>query len=113
MLNQAWFHEETYGGCPIYPGQIFDILITSEHAFYKIMVNNAHFCTFNHRLPLHSSAYFVQVEGDCSIMYIGRENEFAPPAFNPPPNPVPPVYTGPGGYPHATPYGGGAPPYQG
>uniref|UniRef100_A0A336KCA0 Galectin n=1 Tax=Culicoides sonorensis TaxID=179676 RepID=A0A336KCA0_CULSO len=72
--NRVWGPEERYGGCPIYFGQTYDILVLAEHSQYKIAVNGSHLCTFTHRIPL-SRVTFVSVSGQGVIHVIGLEND--------------------------------------
>ncbi len=37
--NKAWGTEERFGGCPIYPGQPFEILILVEPNAFKVRIN--------------------------------------------------------------------------
>lgn len=55
LENQIWGTEERYGGCPIQPGQHFDILVLAEAAAYKVHYNNLkitiddkHYINFNY-----------------------------------------------------------------
>lgn len=72
LQNQVWGAEERYGGCPISYGQSFDVLVLVEVNQYKIAINGVHFCTFNHRLPVHSARY-ISISGGCVIHSILSE----------------------------------------
>jgi len=91
--NKVWGHEERFGGCPIYPGQPFEILILVESSAYKIAINGAHFCHFNHRVSTHR-VLFLAVEGDITVTSITTSSDMpsAPPVPVPPPMPVHPVH---------------------
>lgn len=64
--NKEWGHEERHGDNPIDDHETFEILILAEPALYKIAVNGKHFCTFNHRMPLHMGKFLV-IGGVCQI----------------------------------------------
>lgn len=72
LQNQVWGSEERWGGCPIAYGQQFDVLVLAEANQWKIAINGNHFCTFNHRLPVHTARY-VSVSGSCVIHAITAE----------------------------------------
>jgi hypothetical protein len=91
LTNQQWANEELHGGCPIYRGGYFEILILAEPTFFKIAINGTHFCTFNYRLPLIGNSQFIAIEGDCTVSFIGQETDSAPP-FVPPPHMMPTPY---------------------
>lgn len=113
LQNQVWGAEERYGGCPIAYGQLFDVLVLAEANQWKIAINGNHFCTFNHRLPVHTARY-VSVSGSCVIHAITAEMDSAVAggsgAVAPPyPGTVPggppyPGYPHQPGYPAAVPY---------
>jgi len=86
--NQVWGTEERFGGCPIYPGQSFEILILAEYSAYKIAINGVHFCHFNHRFSMQRVS-FISVESDITVTSITMSTDApsAPPI--PPPMPVP------------------------
>lgn len=132
--NQNWGAEERYGGNPIQAHQSFEIAITAEHAQYRIAINNQHYCTFVHRLPVNLAQY-VSISGTCTVAYITNDQTGPSPGFppthvrphypiatpahpspypihhNPPPPPPMPMPTAPPPYPghypghhHPTPY---------
>ncbi|XP_055691378.1 galectin-4-like isoform X2 [Lutzomyia longipalpis] len=111
LTNQIWGTEERHGGCPLNPGQHFDILLLAEHSCYKIAINGVHFCAFNHRMSL-SRMQFISIEGDVTIHSIIQEGDTSGGAHA---HPMPvPAGVPAGGVPvyPPTPYGaGGAPPY--
>lgn len=80
--------EERYGGCPIQPGQPYEILVLAQNNCFKIAVNGAHFCEFNHRLPLFRIQY-LYILNDTALSYIGLEGDVpqqqpsAPPFMSP------------------------------
>lgn len=74
MTSHIWGSEERFGGIPIHPGQVFDILILTEATAYKIAINNVHFCMFQYRMPYHR-VKFINVEGDVSIHSITLEGD--------------------------------------
>ncbi|XP_055595150.1 galectin-4-like [Uranotaenia lowii] len=76
LQNQVWGTEERYGGCPIRYGQHFDVLVLVEVNQYKIAINGVHFCTFNHRMPVHTVRY-VSISGNCTINSITSETDSA------------------------------------
>lgn len=99
LQNQVWGAEERYGGCPINYGQSFDVLVLVEVNQYKIAVNGVHFCTFNHRLSVHSARY-VSISGGCVVHSITTEMDTAGsvppyPGTSMPVGPHPPPYTPP------------------
>ncbi|XP_058832804.1 uncharacterized protein LOC131690797 isoform X2 [Topomyia yanbarensis] len=98
LQNQVWGTEERHGGCPIHYGQQFDVLVLIEVNMYKIAINGNHFCTFNHRLPVHLAKY-VSISGGCVIHSITCEMDTAGPAppypGTVPVGPNPPPYTPP------------------
>lgn len=90
--NKNWGTEERFGGCPIRTNQLFDILIIPEATQFKIMINNNHFCTFQHRLGIHLAS-FISISGGCEIQYIGTENGQPGNSGRPPIYPVnPPIF---------------------
>jgi len=72
--NNVWGTEERFGGCPIYPGQPFEMLILAESTGYKIAINGIHFCHFNHRLSMHRVS-FISVESDVSVTAITVQSD--------------------------------------
>lgn len=74
LQNGRWGNEERHGGCPLSPGQNFEILILAEHRGFKIALNGVHFCEFAHRVPLERAA-FVLVKGEVSIQSIIVESD--------------------------------------
>ncbi|XP_059608657.1 galectin-4-like isoform X2 [Phlebotomus argentipes] len=122
LTSQIWAAEERHGGCPLNPGQHFDILILAEHSCYKIAINGTHFCTFNHRMSL-GRMQFISVDGEVTINSITQEGDTSGQSSYQPPMPVPATghyppmpYGGSGppggayGNPYGNPYGGSAPP---
>ncbi|KAG4070144.1 hypothetical protein HA402_013387 [Bradysia odoriphaga] len=91
--NKNWGTEERFGGCPIYPGQSFEILILAEPAAFKIAINGVHFCHFNHRFSMHRVT-FICVDGDITLTSIttGSDIPSAPPLPHPLPGPVHPIH---------------------
>ncbi|KAJ6633919.1 Galectin-7, partial [Pseudolycoriella hygida] len=119
--NKVWGTEERFGGCPINPGQPFEILILAESTAFKIAINGVHFCHFNHRFSMQR-VLFVAVEGDATISSItttGSDLPSAPPVIHPIPmpapiNPYPPSMSYPGHRPHyPPPHSGHYPPIHG
>lgn len=116
LQNQVWGTEERYGGCPIAYGQLFDVLVLAEANQWKIAINGNHFCTFNHRLPVHTARY-VSVSGSCVIHAItvemdsvaGGSGAVPPYPGTVPGGPHPPPYTPPYVPPHGGPTIGFAP----
>lgn len=118
LQNQVWGAEERYGGCPIAYGQQFDVLVLAEVNQWKIAINGNHFCTFSHRLPVHSARY-VSISGGCVIHSITAEMDTgaagaaggaAPPyPGTVPGGPHPPPYVPPYVPPHGGPSIGFAP----
>jgi len=89
--NKNWGTEERFGGCPIYPGQPFEILILAESSAFKIAINGVHFCHFNHRFSMQRVS-FISVESDVTISSItmGSDAPSAPPIAQPLPMPIHP-----------------------
>lgn len=102
LQSQVWGNEERWGGCPIAYGQQFDVLVLAEANQWKIAINGNHFCTFSHRLPVHTARY-VSVGGSCVIHAITSEMDTVGGGSAVPPYPG----SVPGG-PHPPPY---VPPY--
>lgn len=110
LVNHVWGTEERFGGCPIRPGQHFDLLILAEHAAWKIAVNNQHFCLFNHRVSV-TKAQYISMDGDCRIDSISLEGDSS--GYGSKPSAPPQIPTP--AFPHMTPYtptlfAGGPPP---
>lgn len=74
LTSQIWGTEERFGGMPLRPGQVFDILILTEASAYKIAINNVHFCMYQFRIPFHR-VQFISIEGDVSIHAITLEGD--------------------------------------
>uniref|UniRef100_A0A0K8TRL3 Galectin n=1 Tax=Tabanus bromius TaxID=304241 RepID=A0A0K8TRL3_TABBR len=72
--RDGWENEERHGGCPIYPGTAYEILILATHSSYKIAINGNHHSEFTHRLPL-SRVAFINVSGNTSVSFIGIEED--------------------------------------
>ncbi|XP_055705362.1 galectin-4-like isoform X2 [Phlebotomus papatasi] len=120
MTNNTWGSEERHGGCPLNPGQTFDILILAEHSCYKVAINGIHFCAFNHRLSL-ARMQFISIDGEVTIHSITQEGDTSGGAPIAHPMPVPahtaPPYTptpyqppgGAYGGAYGNPYGAAAP----
>lgn len=110
LQSQVWGAEERYGGCPISYGQSFDVLVLVEVNQYKLAINGVHFCTFNHRLPVHSARY-ISISGGCVIHSITTEMDTVGSSVPPYPGasgsvgPHPPPYAPPSYPPHVS--GGG------
>ncbi|GAB0089503.1 Galectin [Sergentomyia squamirostris] len=74
MVNNIWQTEERHGGCPLRPGQSFDILILAEYSCYKVAINGAHFCAFNHRMSLARMQY-ISIDGEVTVQSITQEGD--------------------------------------
>ncbi|CAL1527148.1 unnamed protein product [Lymnaea stagnalis] len=78
----AWGGEETEGTLPFQRGQTFDVRIKVTQPGYQILVNNAPFCNFNHRLPVESvRCVFLTGEFSVSKVQVNTGQSF--PGANP------------------------------
>ncbi|CAD7088614.1 unnamed protein product [Hermetia illucens] len=91
--NYTWGAEERIGGCPIRPGQYYEVDIRVEPGRYSIYIDGNHFCEFLHRIPFERVTH-IHVGAGTTIQYVGKEAfTYVPPTviIKPQPTPVAPI----------------------
>lgn len=76
LIDGQWETEATDAGFPFGPGNDFEVVFVAEQDYWKVLVNNQLFCTYEYSTEL-SRVLYLHIEGPVTINSVAPAGNIA------------------------------------